>query len=290
MISFKQVCFGYEKQKALFENLNLHLSPGRIYGLLGKNGEGKSSLLRNMAGLLFPDKGEISIAGFNPSGREAEFLQDVFFIPEEPYLPSFTVEKFSERFGLLYPKYDRTEFHKGISHFNVSVSDRLDKMSYGQRKKVLIAFALACNTKVILMDEPTNGLDIPVKTQFRKSVLSAIDDEKIIVIATHQVRDLDNLIDSVIILNENKIAIQTDLETVAQHLSFETYADIGDGSDSILYAKPGPGGCKVVTRNIFGTDSRIDLEQFFNAVVLSPTKIQHIFDQNPPSQESTTVL
>jgi ABC-2 type transport system ATP-binding protein len=260
MITFDQVCFGYEKQKALFQNLNLNLSPGRIYGLLGKNGEGKSTLLRNMAGLLFPYKGEISVMGFKPSTRQAEFLQDVFFIPEEPYLPSFTVKKFSERFGRLYPKYDQTEFLEGISNFSVLVSDRLDQMSYGQRKKVFIAFALACNTKVLLMDEPTNGLDIPSKIQFRKLVLSALTDEKIIVIATHQVRDLDNIIDSVIILNENKVAIQAELETVAQYLSFDTYADIDDESDSVLYAQPSPDGCKVVTRNIFGADTIIDLE------------------------------
>jgi ABC-2 type transport system ATP-binding protein len=259
------------------------LSAGRTYGLLGKNGEGKSSLLRNMAGLLFPYQGEISVMGFKPSGRQAEFLQDVFFIPEEPYLPSFTVKNFSDRFGRLYPKYDQTEFLVSISNFSVPVGARLDKMSYGQRKKVFIAFGLACHTKVILMDEPTNGLDIPSKIQFRKLVLSALSEEKIIVIATHQVRDLDHIIDSVIILNENKVAIQAELETVAQHLSFDTYADINDESDSILYAQPGPDGCKVVTRNIFGTETRIDLEQFFNAVVHSPAKMQHIFEQNPPN-------
>ena len=278
MIDFDQVCFGYEKQKPLFENLNLHLSPGRIYGLLGKNGEGKSSLLRNMAGLLFPYQGEISVMGFKPSGRQAEFLQDVFFIPEEPYLPSFTVKNFSERFGRLYPKYDQTGFLEGISNFSISVDAKLDKMSYGQRKKVFIAFALACNTKVLLMDEPTNGLDIPSKIQFKKLILSALSEDKIIVIATHQVRDLDNIIDSVIILNDNKVAIQAELETVVQHLSFDTYADFNDESDNILYAQPGPDGCKVVTRNIFGIETRIDLEQFFNAVVHSPAEMQQIFE------------
>jgi len=253
------------------------LSPGRIYGLLGKNGEGKSSLLRNMAGLLFPYQGEISVMGFKPSGRQAEFLQDVFFIPEEPYLPSFTVKNFSERFGKLYPKYDQTGFLEGISNFSISVDAKLDKMSYGQRKKVFIAFALACNTKVLLMDEPTNGLDIPSKIQFKKLILSALSEDKIIVIATHQVRDLDNIIDSVIILNDNKVAIQAELETVVQHLSFDTYADFNDESDNILYAQPGPDGCKVVTRNIFGIETRIDLEQFFNAVVHSPAEMQQIF-------------
>ncbi|MHA4741315.1 ABC transporter ATP-binding protein [Dyadobacter sp. MSC1_007] len=290
MITFDQVRFAYQRQKTLFDNLNLHLSPGRIYGLLGKNGEGKSSLLRNIAGLLFPDQGEINVMGFKPSSRQAEFLQNVFYIPDEPYLPSSTVKKFSERFGQLYPNYDPSEFFEGITNLNVSSSERLDKMSYGQRKKVLIAFALACNTKVLLMDEPTNGLDIPSKIQFRKLVLSALNDEKIMVMATHQVRDLENIIDTVIILNENKVAIQTELETVAQYLSFDTVADIDDDSNSVLYSQPGPSGSKVVTRNVFGTETIIDLEQFFNAVVSSPTKMQHIFNQSPTGNDLNSYI
>lgn len=281
MISFKEVCFGYEKQKVLFENLNLQLGPGRIYGLLGKNGEGKSSLLRNMAGLLFPNKGTINVAGFKPADRQAEFLQEVFFIPEETYLPAFTVKKFAERYGKLYPNYNAAEFHTNLSGFSIDLNDRLDKLSYGQRKKAFIAFALACNTKVVLMDEPTNGLDVPSKIQFRKLVLSALEEDRTIVIATHQVRDLENLIDSVIILNENKVVLQTDLDTVSQCLSFDTYSEIDQDDESLLFAQSSPNGHKVVTRNIFGIDSRIDLEQFFNAVIQSPTQIREIFEQHP---------
>lgn len=281
MISFKEVCFGYEKQKVLFENLNLQLGPGRIYGLLGKNGEGKSSLLRNMAGLLFPNKGTINVAGFKPADRQAEFLQEVFFIPEETYLPVFTVKKFAERYGKLYPNYNANEFHTNLSGFSIDLNDRLDKLSYGQRKKAFIAFALACNTKVVLMDEPTNGLDVPSKIQFRKLVLSALNEDRTIVIATHQVRDLENLIYSVIILNENKVMLQTELDTVSQCLSFDTYSEIEEDDESLLFAQSSPNGHKVVTRNIFGIDSRIDLEQFFNAVIQSPIQIRKIFEQHP---------
>lgn len=279
MILFDQVGFGYEKQKVLFDNLNLRLSSGRIHGLLGKNGEGKSSLLRIMAGLLFPTKGNISVAGFTPSDRQAEFLQEVFFVPEETYLPAFTVRKFAERYGRLYPNYNATEFATNITNFSITLDDRLDGMSYGQRKKALIAFALACNTKVVLLDEPTNGLDIPSKIQFRKLILSSLTEERTIVIATHQVRDLENLIDSVIFLNENKVVLQTELETVSQCLSFDTCSEIDPTDDTLLFAQSSPGGYKVVTRNIFGTEARIDLEQFFNAVIQNPTKIQQIFDQ-----------
>jgi ABC-2 type transport system ATP-binding protein len=278
MITFDRVSFRYKQRKPLFENLSLALMPGHIYGLLGKNGEGKSTLLRNIAGLLFPDKGEISVFGFEPSKRQAEFLQEVFYIPEEPYLPSCTVKNLAKNYGLLYPRFSQKQFEEIISQFNISNSDQLDSLSYGQRKKAFIAFGLATNTSVLLMDEPTNGLDIPSKIHFRKLVLSVFSEERIIVMATHQVRDLENLIDSVVVLNENKVALHARTDEVSQLLSLRTCSEFHD-EDGVLYAQTSPGGYKVVTRNTFGSDTQMDLEYLFNAVIESPSGIKEIFDQ-----------
>lgn len=184
MIFFNQVCFGYNSRKLLFNNINMQLPSGHIYGLLGKNGEGKSSLLRNMAGLLFPTSGSIQVDGFKPGKREAAFLQDLFFLPEEIYLPSITPQKFSDYYGCFYPKYNSRQFLANLHAFDIPLENSMDQMSYGQQKKVLIAFALAANTKFLLMDEPTNGLDIPSKSQFRKLVAAAFDEDKVILIST----------------------------------------------------------------------------------------------------------
>ena len=280
MITFDNVCFRYKQRRPLLENLSLTLMPGHIYGLLGKNGEGKSTLLRNIAGLLFPDKGEINVFGFKPYNRQAEFLQEVIYIPEEPYLPSCTVKDLSDNYGLLYPKFDREQFDLCIFEFHISGTDRLDSLSYGQRKKACIAFALASNTSVLLLDEPTNGLDIPSKIQFKKLVLSTFSEQRIIVMATHQVRDLENLIDSIIVLNDNKVALHATTEEISQLLSVRTCAEFND-QDGVLYAQTSPGGYKIVTKNTFGTDSQIDLEYLFNAVIESPVEIKEIFGQLP---------
>jgi ABC-2 type transport system ATP-binding protein len=276
MITFDDVHFGYTQHKPLFKNLSLELTPGHIYGLLGKNGEGKSTLLRNIAGLLFPRKGELSVFGFKPAKRQAEFLQDVFYIPEEPYLPSCTVKNYSNKFGLLYPKFNREQFDEAISRFSISHQDRLDSISYGQRKKASIAFALACNTNVLLMDEPTNGLDIPSKNEFRKQVVSAFNEERIMIMATHQVRDLENVIDSIVILHDNEIALHASTDEISQLLSMRTCADFSD-EDQVLYAQNSPGGFKIVTKNVFGSDNPIDLEYLFNAVIESPMIIKQLF-------------
>ncbi|SOD92268.1 ABC transporter ATP-binding protein [Spirosoma fluviale] len=280
MITFDQVCFRYKQRKPIFEKLSLSLTPGHIYGLLGKNGEGKSTLLRITAGLLFPNKGQINVWEFTPAKREAEFLQQIFYLPEEPYLPSGTIKNYAKTYGVLYPNFKLEQFEEAMAQFGIVGEGQLDSLSYGQRKKAAIAFALACNTSVLLLDEPTNGLDIPSKIQFRKLILSAFDEDRVIIIATHQVRDLENLIDSVIIVNQNKLALQASTDDIEQLLSFHTCSELTPDAEA-LYAQTVPSGYKVVTRNVGGLDSQLDLEYLFNAVIENPIRIQQIFDQLP---------
>ncbi|GGC12684.1 ABC transporter ATP-binding protein [Dyadobacter sediminis] len=277
MIYFDQVSFGYSKQKKLFENLTLHLEPGHIYGLLGKNGAGKSSLLRIMAGLLFPLDGNIHVGGKVPGKRQPDFLQDVFFIPEEIYLPSVTIDKYLEMLAPFYPKFDEQQFRQDITELDIPESNKLTNISFGQKKKFLIAFALAANTKVLIMDEPTNGLDIPSKSQFRKLVSSALDKNRLILISTHQVRDLDNLIDAVIILENSRILLRHSLDTVTERLCFGNLSHV-ELDKRVLYSEPSIRGYKAVFENSEQVESRIDLEQLFNAVMENPARIQKLFN------------
>lgn len=276
MIRLNQVSFGYSKRNMLFENLDLQLEPGHIYGLLGKNGAGKSSLLRNMAGLLFPLAGKIDVLGYEPQKRLPAFLQDIFFIPEEIYLPSVTVDRYLSLMAPFYPKFDETQFRNYIAELDIPVANKLTGMSYGQKKKVLIAFALSTNTRVLIMDEPTNGLDIPSKSQFRRLVSAALDKDRLVLISTHQVRDLDNLIDAIIILEDNKIMIKHSLDIVAERLCFRELPSI-EFDERVLYSEPSLRGYRAVFENSTQEESRVDLEHLFNAVLENPARISKIF-------------
>ncbi|MCF0060690.1 ABC transporter ATP-binding protein [Dyadobacter chenwenxiniae] len=278
MIHLDRVTFGYSKKKKLFENLSLNLEAGHIYGLLGTNGAGKSSLLRNIVGLLFPQDGNITVAGYEPKKRLPAFLQDVFFLPEEIYLPSVTIKKYLEMMAPFYPKFDEAQFDGYIANMDLPEGNKLTDMSYGQRKKFLIAFALSTNTKILIMDEPTNGLDIPSKSQFRKLVSTNLDKNRLILISTHQVRDLDNLIDSIIILENSKILIQHSLDTVAEKLCFGTLPSI-EYDDRVIYSEPSMKGYKAVFENSDLEESRVDLEYLFNAVLGNPERIRQIFSK-----------
>jgi ABC-2 type transport system ATP-binding protein len=277
MISIQNLSFSYRKNKPLFEGLNLNLEAGYIYGLLGKNGAGKSSLLKQMAGLLFPQGGVCKVMGYEARYRQPDFLRNLFMVPEEFYLPQVQVNNFVKAYAPFYPDFSNKSFREYLEEFQIPTNQRLTEMSYGQKKKVLISFALATNTKALIMDEPTNGLDIPSKSQFRKVIAAAVSEEKCIVISTHQVRDLDNLIDNIVIIDDHKIVFRQDVGTVSDKLCFKTVSNVEDAS-GVLYANSSLRGHAVVTENTDKEQSRIDMEMLFNAVLEQPERISKIFN------------
>ena len=197
MIEIKDMNFGYVPQRRIFDNLNLSLEAGHIYGLLGKNGVGKTTLLKIISGLRFCNSGTVSVFGMKPEKRNPEMLADIYFVTEEMDVPSVSVHDYAKIYAPFYPNFSISDFENYLHQFEiVDMEQKLTSMSHGQKKKVLVSFALATNTKLLIMDEPTNGMDIPSKSTFRKVVASAITDDKAFIISTHQVRDLQNVIDA----------------------------------------------------------------------------------------------
>lgn len=278
MIRIQGLYFGYQKKAKLFSELRLDLDAGHVYGLLGRNGAGKSSLLRLMCGLLFPDSGNISVAGQQPGKRKPEFLQQLFFIPEEIYLPEVSISRYEETYAPFYPKYNPDQFRYYLKEFNVDANDQIPGLSFGQRKKVLIAFALACNTRLLIMDEPTNGLDIPSKSKFKKMLASVASEDKLILVSTHQVQDLENLIDSLIILEDSQILLHHRLDEIARKLQFGNLST-AEGDERVLYAEQGIRGYSVVMENATQQESKVNLEQLFQASLEQPDRIQQLLGQ-----------
>ncbi len=276
MITIQNLNFSYSKGRPLFKNMDLQLQQGHIYGLLGKNGAGKSTLLKNIAGLVYPEQGSIRVLGHDPRNREPALLQEISFIPEEFYLPSVVSDKFIRANANFYPAFDRTYFNELIGEFEIPRKQKLAEMSYGQKKKYLIAFGLATNTKLVIMDEPTNGLDIPSKVQFRKIMAAALTDERCILISTHQVRDLDNLIDAVIMLDENRVAVNASIASITEQLCFKKVKEL---TEDVIYAEAGLGGYNSIQRNKWNEDSKLDLELLFNAVSQRQEKITNLLNQ-----------
>jgi len=275
MIDIQNLHFAYRK-KPVFTGLSLQLQPGFIYGLLGKNGTGKSTLLRTIAGLLFPDKGSVQVLGFTPGKRQPAFLQQVFMVPEEFYLPDVPLSHLVDHHAPFYPKFSATQFEKYISEFEIPSGSTLQNMSYGQKKKVLISFALASNAAMLLMDEPTNGLDIMSKSQFRKVMAGALSEEKCIVISTHQVKDLENLIDRITVIDEGRILFDETAERISRKLSFQLSFD-GEEIQQSLYNESSLRGAAIVTRNTGDEEGKLDLELLYKAIVLNGDAVTAVF-------------
>jgi ABC-2 type transport system ATP-binding protein len=275
MIDIQNLHFGYKKGK-VFNGLSLQLQPGHIYGLLGKNGTGKSTLLRNIAGLLFPDQGSVRVMGLDPSKRQPAFLNRIFLVPEEFYMPPVRPDKFMEVLAPFYPRFNKEYYTRLLLEFEIPLERSLQQMSYGQKKKVLISLALASGAPVVLMDEPTNGLDIISKSQFRKVLAGTADEEKCIVISTHQVRDLENLIDRVTIIDEGKILFDQTLDNVQTHLQFKISFD-SEETRGALYSESSLKGHAVVLANATGEEGKVDLELLYKAIIMNRPAILNAF-------------
>ena len=277
MVTIRNLHFGY-RHKEVFTGLSLDLAPGHIYGLLGRNGTGKSTLLRSIAGFLFPQQGEIGVMGYVPGKRQPAFLQRVFLLPEDFYLPPMLLERWLRINSAFYPRFSEEQFRKAAAGFEVPTDGRLDQMSYGQRKKMLICFALATNANVLLLDEPTNGLDIVSKGQFRKVMAGAMDEDRCIVISTHQIKDLENLIDRVTIIDEGRILFDQTIDMITERLVFRISYDIEEMGHAI-YSEDSFRGSALILPNVEGEESRPDLEMLYKAVMLNGDRVNKLFSK-----------
>lgn len=273
MIALDNLSCVYSRKQPVLDRINLNIPSGYIHGLLGKNGEGKSTLLKIISGLLFPNGGTCTVFNETPSERHATFLNKIYFLPEDLLLPHMTVKNYFSMYSPFYPTFSHEILNTCISHFEIDVTDSIRKLSTGQKKKVAITMALAANTPVLLLDEPTNGLDIPSKSIFRKLIASQMTDDKIIIISTHQVRDLESLIDSVIILHHHRIVLHKDLVEIGNKLFFGKK----EANTTALYSESTLLGDICIAENTNKESCLVNVELLFNAAITNPRKIKEIF-------------
>jgi len=277
MISISDLDFWYSKKSPLIRKLNVNLATGKIHGILGLNGTGKSTLLKLIVGNLFAKSGSVTVQEFNISDRHTSILQDIYYLPEELDTPSTSITKYVNAHSVFYPNFDIQKFNQVLLDFKVQVQSKLNQLSLGQKKKVLIAFGLATNTKIIVFDEPTNGLDIPSKSQFRKIIAKELSDDQMLIISTHQVRDLGQMLDTVVILDQGKIIFNHDIQTIEQKLLFIENNSESSDSDS-LYSEKSMGNYIHILPNKDMEPSEIRLEVLFNAITENTNLITEQFN------------
>ncbi|MEG1497872.1 MAG: ATP-binding cassette domain-containing protein [Bacteroidales bacterium] len=285
MIEVKNLSFKYDSKIGIFESLHLDFQAGNIYGLLGENGVGKTTFLRLLSGLLFPNTGTIEVMGFTPQKRQPSFLEQIYYLPEVPEAPSVTFRYFVKRNAPFYPNFSQEQLLYYMEEFGVNLDKKLSKNSHGQHKKAMISFALACNTPILLLDEPTNGLDIPSKGIFRRIISRASNENKCFIISTHQVRDLENMIDPIVILEQNQILLNNSIEEITNKLWFGVHSE---KRDTDLYVEEAIGGYAVVGMNVQKEESKVNIEMLFNAAIQNKQLFKRLFIEPKESCKEIT--
>ena len=279
MIEVENLSFSYGRRKSkVLEDFSMKLDKGSVYGLLGKNGTGKSTLLYLMAGLLRPQTGNVLYKGVDVKKRYPDTLQDMFLVPEEFALPNVSLKQYVKLNAPFYPNFSDELLNACLRDFDMNEDIHLGELSMGQKKKAFMCFALATNTSLLMMDEPTNGLDIPSKSQFRKVIASGMSDDKAVIISTHQVRDIDSLLDHVLIMDGSKLLLNESVSTICEKLYFAEQG-INEPTEGALYVQPSVQGHSVILPNEYGEDSKLNLEILFNAMLAERERMQQMFNR-----------
>ncbi len=277
MLQIENISFSYRRgKKEVLHDFSLSLERGRVYGLLGKNGAGKSTLLYLMSGLLTPKSGKVMYHDTDVRRRLPLTLQDMFLVPEEFELPPISLVSYVELNSQFYPRFSKEDMVKYLHYFEMEQDIDLGSLSMGQKKKVFMSFALATHTSLLIMDEPTNGLDIPGKSQFRKFIASGMSDDRTIIISTHQVRDIDKILDHVVIMDDSRVLLDESTASICNKLLF-LESDDHEMAKSALYTLPSVQGNFLMLPNLEDEESEINLELLFGATLAAPQKMAEMF-------------
>lgn len=286
MLQISDLTFCYPRRKTpAIDDFSLTIKRGGVYGLLGPNGAGKSTLLYLICGLLTPHSGNVTYDGKNTRDRLPETLRDIFIVPEELDLPAVTLDTYVRMNASFYPRFSNEDLQRHLATFEIGdiASYKLSALSMGQKKRIFMSFALACNTSLLLMDEPTNGLDIPGKAAFRRFIAASASDDRIIMISTHQVRDIDSILDHVVIMDGCKVRLNASISEITARLAFLNTSD-RDIIASALVSQPSPAGCQVVVANDGSYDTDVNLETLFELATSRRDVIDSMFNNPNPSR------
>ena len=275
MITTHSLSFGYSSSHQVLTNISLSLDNGHIHGLLGCNGIGKTTLLKLICGIMRPQRGEVRVCGVDPFERNAEMMRELMIIPEEFDLPNISLERYAAVTSPFYPRFNKGQMLGYCQEFHVNPAERLHSMSMGQRKKAYLAFALACNVKILLLDEPTNGLDIPSKSTFRRILAGYVTDDRMVVISTHQVADVEQLLDSIVILDEQGVALNATTSEICRKLKFGRATE----GDKVIYSERTIQGDMAVIFNEDDDETPLSIELLFNATTANRHAMAAIFNK-----------
>jgi ABC-2 type transport system ATP-binding protein len=228
-------------RKSVFSGLNLTINAGRVYGFLGKNGEGKTTLIRILMGIIPADGGEIRYKNVPVSFGSAAYKEEFGYIPEDPFFYSgMRVSEFLRFNAAFYRRWDGRRADELLGRFSLDKTSRIRTLSRGMKLKLEMAVALAAQPPFLILDDPTSGLDVPTRHDFLQGIVRELADSgTTIFFATHLVHELERIVDHLFILNGGRIILDEEYEAVKNstrrvRLDLEDRPPEGFGIEGIL--------------------------------------------------------
>lgn len=292
MIEIKNLSLGFLKSnglaaartdvklvKPVLENLSLTIEPGKVYGLIGRNGAGKTSLLNCITGILaFRKKFQcIYLDGVKMNINNPNTHAKLFYVTDTISSIHILADTFANTLSSLYPNFNVKSYKQYMEMFRMNRNVFLDELSLGEKKIVFLCYAFASGAPYIIMDEPTNGLDITSRKVFRKLIASCMTPDRAIVISTHHINEISSLLDHILILDNKHIVFDHSVMETGSVLSF-IESDDEDCKQQALYSMSSAYGNRMILPNTGGTDSEIDYELLFEAVLENGKAINELFE------------
>jgi len=205
------------KNKAALDGVNFELPAGRIVGLIGPNGAGKTTALKAILGLV-PFEGELSVLGLDPRTERDELMKQVCFIADVAVLPRWIrVSQAIDFVEGVHPRFDRRKCEEFLKHTQIKRNSRVKELSKGMIVQLHLALVMAIDAKLLVLDEPTLGLDILYRKQFYQNLLEQyFDEEKTILITTHQVEEIEHILTDLLFIRDGKISLSTSMDDMAE--------------------------------------------------------------------------
>ena len=209
------VCEKVSKRYGSFQALkqvSFSVGKGKIVGLLGPNGSGKSTLIKLANGLLVPTEGTIKIDG-EPVGRRTKSM--VSYLPERTYLNTWMrVEEMVEYFADFYEDFSKEKAYTMLSELHIDRNQRLSQLSKGNREKVQLILVMSRSAKLYMLDEPIGGVDPAARDYILRTIIGNYNPEATVIISTHLISDVENILDEVVFIKEGQLLMQKDVESI----------------------------------------------------------------------------
>lgn len=262
IIELNKVSLRYGKESPVLEELSLRMDGGGIVGLCAPNGVGKTSLLKMLMGLRYPTTGSLKVMGYDPTQRPTALLEQAYFLPADPNLPAWTPRKIGKVLGSFYPNFDPEIYQECIDDFQVDPDRVLSKLSFGQQRRVQLAFALGVRTPLLLLDEPTIGLDVNGKDQFRRSLIKATEAGQTVILATHLLNEVGPVLDQLLVLHQRQVWAHVNLEEANKIYSYH-HSSYPPPEGTNSFGRRVPGGWHIVRADGGPSSAQPDLETLY---------------------------